>query len=62
MGIARIDPAGIRAAPDGADLDGVLRGVCLVEEMDHALVNVVRVDVLAAIVSPQGTMMSGVTR
>jgi hypothetical protein len=62
MGMARVDPAELRAVPEGADLDGVLSGVCLLAEMGNALAKVVRVDVLAAIVSPQGTMMSGMTR
>ena len=61
MGMARIDPAEIHAVPDGADLDGVLAGVCLLAELGNTLVSIVRVDVLAAIVSPQGTMMSGMT-
>lgn len=61
LGMAHIDPAAVRAVPDGADLDGVLSGVCLVAEMGNALVNVVRVDVLARMLSPYGTMMSGMT-
>ena len=61
LGMARVDPAGLRPVPEDADLDGVLRGVCRLEEMGHALVNVVRVDVLAAIVAPGGTIMHGVT-
>jgi chemotaxis signal transduction protein len=61
LAMARIDPADLLAVPEGADVDGVLGGVCLLAERGDALVNVVRVDVLAAILAPQGTMIGGMT-
>jgi chemotaxis signal transduction protein len=61
LGMARVDPAGLRPVPEGADLDGVLRGVCRLEEVGHTLVNVVRVEVLADMVAPRGSIMHGVT-
>jgi chemotaxis signal transduction protein len=63
--MARIEPADVRAVPGGADLDGVLDGVCFSSHGGSALVNVVRVDALAALclsVSPRGTFVDGMTR
>jgi chemotaxis signal transduction protein len=63
--MARIEPADVRPVPSGADLDGVLAGVCFSSQGGSALVNVVRVDALAALcllVSPRGTFVDGMTR
>lgn len=64
--MVRIDPAQVRATPPGADTDGVLRGIWFrprrrVGRTGTPLVNVVRVDTLAARVSRSGTLVDGVT-
>jgi chemotaxis signal transduction protein len=62
---ARIESGDVRAVPGGADLDGVLRGVCFSPAGGGALVNVVRVDALAALclsVSPRGSSGDGAAR
>lgn len=63
----RIEPAGVRSAPPGADPDGVLSGVCFrarrrVGRAGTPLINVVRVDTLVALVSRRGTLVDGMTR
>lgn len=65
--MVRIEPAEVRATPPGADRDGVLGGVCLrarrrVGRAGNPLMNVVRVDALAALVSQRGTLVDGMTR
>ena len=63
--MARIEAADVRPVPSGADLDGVLAGVCFSSHGGSALVNVVRVDALAALcllVSPRETFVDGMTR
>ena len=58
-----IDPADVRAVPGGGDLEGVLSGVCFsMRGGGRSLVNVVRVDALAALcslVSSRGTVVEG---
>ncbi|HEY2850392.1 MAG TPA: chemotaxis protein CheW [Gemmatimonadaceae bacterium] len=60
--MARIEPDAVRAAPAGSDPDGVLTGVALQagDGAEKSLVNVVRVDALAAVVSRRGTLVDGV--
>jgi purine-binding chemotaxis protein CheW len=62
--MTRIESGDLHAVPGGADLDGVLSGVCLSKRAGGALMNVVRVDALAALcllVSSQGTLAGGMT-
>ncbi|MGH7653355.1 MAG: chemotaxis protein CheW [Gemmatimonadaceae bacterium] len=64
--MVRIDPAQVRATPPGADTDGVLRGIWFrarrrVGRAGTPLVNVVRVEALAARASRSGTLVDGVT-
>jgi chemotaxis signal transduction protein len=66
--MARIDPADIRPVPAGADLEGVLGGVCFAAgqaggdaHAGHSLVNVVRVEMLAALLASRGTITEGLT-
>jgi chemotaxis signal transduction protein len=60
--MARVEPADVRVAPAGSDPDGVLAGVCFPPGRTavNTLVNVVRVDALAALVSRRGTLVDGV--
>jgi chemotaxis signal transduction protein len=58
--MAPIGPADVHAVPSGADLDGVLRGVCF-SPGGHSLVNVVRVDALAALVTSRGAVAGRMT-
>ena len=60
--MARIESGEIRGVPGGADLDGVLSGICFADDRGNALVNIVRVDALAARLSSRGTIVDGVTR
>jgi chemotaxis signal transduction protein len=65
--MVRIAPADVRATPPGADADGVLSGVWFrprrrVGRAGTPLVNVVRVDALAALVLQRGTLVDGMTR
>jgi chemotaxis signal transduction protein len=57
--MARIEPGDVHAVPGGADVDGVLSGVCFVKGGDTPLVSVVRVESLAALVSRRGTFVDG---
>jgi chemotaxis signal transduction protein len=57
--MARIEPADVHDAPAGSDLDGVLTGVCFSAQENHPLVNIVRVDALAALVSARGPILDG---
>lgn len=66
--MARIEAADIQPVPVGADLEGVLGGVCFSGQRagtptraDHTLVNVVRVEVLAALLASRGTIIEGTT-
>ena len=72
--MARIEPGALHAVPGGADLDGVLSGIYFhtgsnaarstAEPSGGALVNVVRVDALAALcllVSSRETFAEGMT-
>ena len=59
--IARIQPGDVQDVPASADLEGVLRGVCLGKKSGGALVNVVRVDALAALLASRGTFAEGVS-
>jgi len=62
MEMARIETADVRAVPGGADLDGVLSGVCFSAQVGGMLVNVVRVDALAALCllsAAPGTIVEG---
>jgi chemotaxis signal transduction protein len=64
MEMARIEPADVQAVPGAADLDGVLSGICLAKKRGGAhekLVNVVRVEALAALVGSRGTFAEGMT-
>ena len=61
MEMWRIDEAEIRPVPDGADIEGVLSGVCFVSQGGSALVNVVDVEALTALVSSRGTLEEGMT-
>jgi chemotaxis signal transduction protein len=60
--MARVEPADMRGAPAGSDPDGVLAGVFLqaAEGTGGALVNVVDVDVLAALMTQRGILVDGV--
>jgi chemotaxis signal transduction protein len=65
--IVRIEPAAVRVTPAGADTDGVLAGIWFrarrrVGRAGTPLVNLVRVDALAALVSRRGTLVQGTTR
>jgi chemotaxis signal transduction protein len=66
--MARIESADLREVPGSADLDGVLSGVCLAKKggaTRENLVNVVRVEALAAVLSsvaPRGTFAEGMTQ
>ena len=65
--MVRIEAAAVRPAPPGADPDGVLGGICFrarrrVGRAGTPLMNVVRVDVLAALVSRRGTLVDGMAR
>lgn len=62
--MVRIESIQVRATPPGADADGVLRGIWFrarrrVGRAGTPLVNVVRVDALAAMVSRSGTLVDG---
>ncbi|MFI5230890.1 MAG: chemotaxis protein CheW [Gemmatimonadales bacterium] len=62
--MVRIEPLQVRATPPGADADGVLSGIWFrarrrVGRAGTPLVNVVRVDALAAMVSRSGTLVDG---
>ncbi len=66
--MARIDTADIQPVPAGADLEGVLGGVCFAAQQagvktrsGHPLVNVVRVEALVLQLAAQGTIMEGLT-
>jgi len=64
--MARIESADVHAVPGGADLDGVLAGVCFQGrgtggKRAGALVNIVRVNALATLVSSRGTFAEGMT-
>ena len=62
MEMTRMDPAEVRAVPAGADRDGVLSGVWVDAQGGRALVNIVRVEALAALVSQHGTFGEGMAR
>lgn len=51
LDLARFAPADVRPVPGGADLEGVLGGVCVPEPRGGELVSLVRPDALAALVS-----------
>ena len=64
--MARIEPNDVHTVPGGADLDGVLSGVCfqdrnVAKKSAGALVNIVRVNALATLVSSRGTFAEGMT-
>jgi chemotaxis signal transduction protein len=66
--MARIEPANIQPVPAGADLEGVLGGVCFAVRQSsgkaragHGLVNVVRVEALVLQLAAQGTIIEGLT-
>ncbi len=64
--MARIESADVHAVPGGADLDGVLIGVCFQDRIAGkknagSLVNIVRVTTLATLVSSRGTFAEGMT-
>jgi chemotaxis signal transduction protein len=66
--VARIEGADIQPVPAGADLEGVLGGVCFAARRamagapaGHSLVNVVRVEMLAALLASRGTIIEGLT-
>jgi len=65
--MVRIAPADVRATPPGTDIDAVLSGIWFrprrrVGRAGTPLVNVVRVDALAALVLQRGTLVDGMTR
>ena len=65
--MVRIPAADVRATPPGADTDGVLSGIWFrprrrVGRAGTPLLNVVRVDALAALVAQRGTLVEGITR
>lgn len=61
--VVRIGESDLRAAPAGADAEGVLRGVCFRtggrSGDGAALTSVVRVDALAALVARRETLVAG---
>ncbi len=57
--MARIEADDIRAVPGGADLDGVLSGICFATDGGNTLLNIVRVDALVARLSSRGTIVDG---
>jgi chemotaxis signal transduction protein len=59
MEMARIDGAGIRPVPVGADVEGVLSGVTISSQAGTDLVNVVDVDALTAYLASRGTLEEG---
>jgi chemotaxis signal transduction protein len=62
MEMARIETADVRDVPGGADLDGVLRGICFAAHHGQTLVNIVRVDALTALLSARGPILDGGTQ
>jgi purine-binding chemotaxis protein CheW len=60
--MARIETADVRDVPGGADLDGVLRGICFSAHQGQSLVNIVRVDALTALLAARGPILDGGTQ
>ncbi len=57
--MARIETTDVRDVPGGADLDGVLRGICFSAQHGQTLVNIVRVEALTALLSARGPILDG---
>ncbi len=55
MDTARIELPDIHPVPGGADLDGVLSGVCFASPGGSSLMNIVQVDALAAFIAARGS-------
>jgi hypothetical protein len=62
MEMVRIEAAGVHDVPGGADLDGVLRGICFPAQHGQSLVSIVRVDALTAMLSARGSILDGGTQ
>lgn len=56
MDTARIELADVHAVPGGADLDGVLSGVCFTSPGGSSLMNIVQVGALTSFIAARGSV------